>query len=113
MPVSRLDPVFRERCYGEAEGTLKEELADRFPDLADEHGVVSLERDFPGAETISEFYRRVVGGAQALLREYPDQRLAVVAHAGVLRMLLSFTRGIQPAVARTKYPLQNCEVHRY
>ncbi|MCL6622290.1 MAG: histidine phosphatase family protein [Syntrophobacterales bacterium] len=81
-------PEFRELCFGVWEGlTLTEiqayypqELAARFRDLANFR--------IPGGESLTDVQARVLPKLRELLRRHPGQSLALVAHAGVNRVIL-------------------------
>lgn len=83
----RPEPRLRERCYGVLEGMSYAEVAERraedfarwqarVPDYAPENG-----------ESLRGFHQRAVEIALALTRRHPGERIALVAHGGVLDCL--------------------------
>jgi len=51
----------------------------------------------PGAEPMRDFAARIDAGLLALHKAHAGQRLLVVSHAGVMRLLLARARGLKPA----------------
>jgi probable phosphoglycerate mutase len=84
----RLASGLRERCYGALEGLRYPDAAERFPEAY--AALVGRDVDArypPGqhvAETMREFYARVVTTLSALLAPGDLRRIAVVTHGGVL-----------------------------
>jgi len=83
----RPEPRLRERCYGVLEGMSYAEVAERraedfarwqarVPDYAPQHG-----------ESLLGFHERAVEIALSLTRRHPGERIALVAHGGVLDCL--------------------------
>ncbi|MEH6565336.1 MAG: histidine phosphatase family protein [Halopseudomonas sp.] len=51
----------------------------------------------PGAEPLRAFSQRIDAALQGLYEAYAGERLLVVSHAGVMRLLLARARGLAPA----------------
>lgn len=85
------DTALRERCYGAFEGMVDDEIRRTYPQAyADWRGRV-LDARFPAgqrvAETLQEFYDRTTQAIARIGDAYAGQRIAVVAHGGVLECL--------------------------
>jgi uncharacterized phosphatase len=77
VPIVQI-PDLVERDYGAASGLTPEERRDRFP-----------EDDVPGIEPPASVRARAVGVLETLATEYPNRRILVVAHGGVINAMLS------------------------
>jgi alpha-ribazole phosphatase len=51
----------------------------------------------PGAESLDDFVARVTAGFNSLLTDYSGQTVLVVAHAGVIRAIISHVLAMPPA----------------
>ncbi|RUL56991.1 MULTISPECIES: histidine phosphatase family protein [Lysinibacillus] len=69
---------FIERNYGEIEGLTLEERAVMYPDF-----------QCPSQETLEEVKKRVMKGINELQRLHPNKKVIVVAHGGVINIILS------------------------
>ncbi len=69
---------FRERDYGDVEGLTFTERNDKFTG-----------RDCPNQETRDSVMERVMDGMQTILDTYPDKKILLVAHGGVINLILS------------------------
>lgn len=87
-----------ERNFGSVEGLGYAELHERFPGAYSRH-LQDTDPDFrvPEAETRREFYARIGASFEALAREEPGRRLAVVCHGGVLAALYRHVHRIPAA----------------
>jgi alpha-ribazole phosphatase len=93
----QIEPRFAEVGFGAWEGKTRAEL-----EQLDQGQVNRFYRDPvnsrpPGAEPLDDFVARVSDGFARLLAEYPGQSLLVVAHAGVIRAILSHVLQMPPA----------------
>ncbi len=87
------DERLMEIGFGEWEGCTAEQLTKRDP-----HALMNFYRDPvryrpQGAETLAVFRARVAAAWDELLRR-PDEHLLIVAHAGVIRMILCQVLGM-------------------
>ncbi|EIK93683.1 phosphoglycerate/bisphosphoglycerate mutase [Pseudomonas sp. M47T1] len=93
LPLS-LAPGLQELHFGDWEGHSAADLM-----LTDERGLGLFWSDPygftpPNGEPVLDFSARVLAAVQRLNLEYPGQRLLVVSHGGVMRLLLARARGL-------------------
>lgn len=107
----RAEPRLRERCYGALENMTYAEVAEKRPeDFARWQARVP---DFapPGGESLREFHERAVEAALSVARRHPGERIAVVAHGGVLDCLYREATGMTLEAPR-QHELLNASVNR-
>jgi alpha-ribazole phosphatase len=81
-------PEFREIHFGVWEGLTFTEIAEHYPEeLASRFQDLTNFR-IPGGESLVDVRQRVVPRLQELVAAHPGQSLALVAHAGVNRVIL-------------------------
>lgn len=93
LPLS-LEPGLQELHFGDWEGRSAAELMQ-----TDERGLGLFWSDPygftpPNGEPVLEFSTRVLGAVARLHQAWPGQRLLVVSHGGVMRLLLARARGL-------------------
>lgn len=81
--------TWREMALGEFEGRLAAEVRAEHPELMAEWKRCPSTLRMPGAETLAELQRRVVGGFEEVERDYTDGHVAVVAHGFAILTLLT------------------------
>jgi len=64
---------------------------------------------FPNGESRREFHERVIGAVREIIASHSEQRLAVVAHEGVITSAVTQLTGADPN-DWTKYRLANCSI---
>jgi uncharacterized phosphatase len=69
---------FQERDFGDAEGMTKEERVAAFPD-----------KNYPNQESLESLNKRVVAGIDKIYSNYPNKKVLLVAHGGVINSILS------------------------
>jgi alpha-ribazole phosphatase/probable phosphoglycerate mutase len=87
-------PGLREIYFGQWEGLSWSEIETRDPDLAKEWIEQYPNSTAPGGESIQEFERRVRAESAFLFAAVRECPVAVVAHGGFLRVLLTSFYGI-------------------
>ncbi|WP_313054145.1 alpha-ribazole phosphatase family protein [Pseudomonas lopnurensis] len=92
-----LEPDLRELHFGEWEGHSAAELMQTSAEAlgrfwADPYGFTP-----PGGEPLADFEQRVLVALLRLQRRFAGQRLLLIGHAGVMRLLLARDRGLPPA----------------
>jgi len=95
LPVT-IEPAFREMSFGEWEGCLRTDVADRFPEL---YGVwwntPQLAR-LPGAETLDDVSRRVHDALDVLRARHDGEQVILATHGVVIRLLVLRALGLGP-----------------
>ncbi len=87
-------PEIREMNYGDAEGMTFSEIHERYPEIAELIIDLDAGLNFPGGESFKEFVKRTCRFLD-IVREYEeDQTVLIVAHGGVLRVLVCDLLGI-------------------
>jgi len=81
IPIARLDSRLREISWGQLEGTTEEERIARWG----EHWRSVTESDIEEERLVVE---RGMSALRDCLVEYPDRRVLIVSHAGILRLML-------------------------
>jgi alpha-ribazole phosphatase/probable phosphoglycerate mutase len=74
--------------FGEWEGRTAAELLAEDPERLQRFWTDPLNHTPPGAETLAEFERRVIGAWQDILAAHRGQHLLLVGHAGMMRMII-------------------------
>jgi probable phosphoglycerate mutase len=112
----RLDPALRERCYGGFEGLLYSEIERRFPAEFAAWQARNIDAVLPpGAsrgETFRQFHARATSALLAWAADHPGQRLAMVAHGGVLECAYRSALGLDLATPRT-FKIPNASINRF
>ena len=93
LPV-QVEAGVRELHFGEWEGRSAAQIMQTEADLlgrfwADPYGCTP-----PGGEPVSHFAERVQRSVEQLVRRYAGQRVLLVTHGGVMRLLLARARGL-------------------
>jgi probable phosphoglycerate mutase len=94
--VPKVEPDLREVHLGEWEGgLLRKHVAEGHP-LVTEMNVKQRWDVIPGAEPMERLAERVRAGIGRIAGAHPDQRVAVVAHGGVIGQVLATATGSTP-----------------
>lgn len=109
VPLYHL-PELRERHWGEWESLTLPELEERSPESVARYWALRARFVPPGGEALDEVDRRIARFRERLVRDDPEAAL-VVAHGGVLRLLLCGFLGLAPEQG-TRLRLDNCSVCR-
>ncbi|WP_397273694.1 histidine phosphatase family protein [Pandoraea pnomenusa] len=110
LPLVRT-PQLRERHYGAFETHVPDEIQALYPQ--DYARWQSRDPDFviPGGESTRGFHERITAFVEQLLRDHAGQRLALVAHGGVLDCCYRLATGLALGEPRT-HALLNASVNR-
>jgi alpha-ribazole phosphatase/probable phosphoglycerate mutase len=74
--------------FGDIEGLTYPDIEERFPEVFRSWMNQPTQTKFPNGESFAEMRERVLGVLASLLSRHPHQSVAVVTHAGVIRVLL-------------------------
>jgi len=81
-------PELLEINFGKVEGLSFNEISERHPELVRDWPTRDPSFRFPEGESVSDLDRRVVKFLSRLEKHTPEDTVLVVAHAGVLRLLI-------------------------
>ncbi|WP_245932363.1 histidine phosphatase family protein [Isoalcanivorax indicus] len=98
LPLS-VNPALREISFGDWEGLTPEQVEARDGGRLAAFWADAERHPPPGGEPISLFHQRVAAAWHALLDTPPAEHLLIVAHGGVIRMILAEVLGLSPARA--------------
>lgn len=99
------DPRFMEIGFGEWEGRGRDELAAEQPGAIERFYADPIANRPPGAEPLNEFRARIAGAFKDTVTQYAGNRVLIVGHAGVIRMVVRETLDIPLAhVYRLQVP---------
>lgn len=93
-PRIERDPRWLETDVGLAEGLTFDEVAERFPALAQALATGTASIDWPGGETAAELEHRIAGAWEAVLAS--GRPTIVVSHAGSVRVAIALATGKRP-----------------
>jgi alpha-ribazole phosphatase len=96
LPV-HCEQRFCEVGFGAWEGKDREEVEQQFPGQLAKFYRDPVNQRPPGAEPLDEFLSRVQNGFDELLPRFAGQTVLIVAHAGVIRAIMSHALEIPPA----------------
>jgi len=74
--------------FGDLEGLTYEEIQKRYPDIFESWMTRPTETQFPNGESFQQMSVRVLRAFDSLTSNHRNQSIVVVAHSGVIRLLL-------------------------
>jgi alpha-ribazole phosphatase len=94
----RQDPRLREVNFGDWEGLTYTEIKEKYPD-----SLATWERDVyssspPNGETLADLAQRVQSFLDDLPQKHNDQTILVVAHGGVLQVMICLALKLSPTM---------------
>lgn len=101
-----IDDRLIERCNGELEGKLKNEI-DVFPDFNNPNDTRF------GIEPLNAFKKRINSFLDEVVKKYKGKNILVVTHAGVCLYVRCYFEGEPEGNLLERYKLKNCEVLSY
>lgn len=105
-----IHPGLAEMNFGDAEGLRLDEMAERYPQLAERFQDLSdHEVGFPSGETRRGFHTRVRMALDEIVSEHQGERLVVVAHGGVIASLVAQLLDADPNDWQ-RYHVANCSI---
>lgn len=87
-------PEIREVDFGKLEGLTFDEICKQYPEIARRWRERSYDFEYPGGEPQKIFFQRVLGFLDRLDSHESNKNILVVAHSGVLRLLLCEMLGL-------------------
>jgi alpha-ribazole phosphatase/probable phosphoglycerate mutase len=90
-------PDFRELDFGDFEGRTYDEIAATHPELYRQWMETPTEVRFPNGESFAQMRVRVLDECRVILARHHDQTVGIVAHGGVIRIILADALGIPDA----------------
>ncbi|NMM37444.1 MAG: histidine phosphatase family protein [Glaciimonas sp.] len=110
------DVGLRERCYGAFEGLYYSEISQHYPAAFVAWQARDIDAVFPPGERTGEsfrnFYARCVAVILYWARQYPGQKIALVAHGGVLECAYRAALALPLSTPRN-FPVLNASVNRF
>lgn len=105
------EPGLRERGFGLLEGLQRDEVGQRYPQIARRWQQRDIHFEPVGGESLAHFYQRCIATVDRLAQAHAGRSLALVAHGGVLDCLYrAATR--QPLDAPRTWRLDNASINR-
>ncbi len=105
-----LMPGLQEMHFGDAEMLTYTEIRMRWPLLLDEEVNRDLaEFRWPNGESDVEFMARILDTMNSVMETYPNQRIAMVCHGGVIAQVLNFLDGGGRA-GHMRFSIVNCSI---
>ncbi|MFD0321866.1 histidine phosphatase family protein [Lysobacter gummosus] len=92
LPLS-LEPRLREYHFGQWQGKPVDAIAAEESDALARFWADPVAHPPPGAERFADFAARLTAAADEIVRGYAGQRVLVVTHGGVIRLLRCLTAG--------------------
>jgi alpha-ribazole phosphatase len=89
-----IEEDLREIGFGEWEGLTARQVQDRYDDHLNQFWQDPINFAPPGGEPLSGFYHRVIRGFDHWQRRLTGERVLVICHGGVIRMVLARVLGI-------------------
>lgn len=85
-----LDKRLLEFDYGEWDGALLSEMAQKYPDAIDPWGKAdgNYIKYAPHGESMDELEKRCASFLDEIIKKYPDEKVLVVAHGTLIRMMV-------------------------
>jgi probable phosphoglycerate mutase len=109
------EPGLRERCFGGFEGLRPVDIAQQYPEDYARWRALDISARYPQgertAETLQEFYDRVNAALDRVITSGSYQKIAIVAHGGVLDCIYRRAQGIALNVPRN-FDMLNASVNR-
>ena len=106
------DPQLRERNYGIYEGHPWRSLTQLPDEPEPEINLRNPNLEVPEGESLIVFHERVISTFNRIASERPTQRLAIVAHGGVIEMVWRHMQKIELSIPRSA-PILNASVNHF
>lgn len=110
LQVETVDSL-AEMNFGDLEGMTYEEAEERFPAVYQSWMTQPMETQFPNGESYRQMRDRVLATFDRILQRHHNQPIAVVAHAGVNRIILCRALSI-PEAKMFELAQPHCAINR-
>lgn len=110
--VFNQDAQLRERNYGIYEGHPWQNLIQLPDQPSPEINLRNPKLDVPEGESLTVFHERVIQAFNRIATERPTQRLAIIAHGGVIEMVWRYIKKIELTTPRSERIL-NASVNHF
>lgn len=107
----QLEPAFQELHFGDWEGQTAAQVYEHSPELLAAFWQDPYALTPAHAESMQHFSDRVLSALQRLQCSYAGQRVLLISHAGVMRLLLARAQGL-PAAQLLQVPVDYASLHR-
>jgi alpha-ribazole phosphatase len=87
-------PEFRELDFGDFEGRPWDDIAASHPEVYRQWMETPTRVQFPNGESFTQMRARVLAAYRALLAQHDGQTIGVIAHGGVVRIVLADALGV-------------------
>lgn len=98
-----IDEDLREIGFGEWEGLTAEQVQQGYGDQLNRFWQDSINHIPPGGEAVADFHERVTRGFKHWQEKLAGQKILIVCHGGVIRMILADILGIPLAKSFTGF----------
>lgn len=117
---THIDAALRERCFGDFEGKLYSELPEIYPEEYAHWRLRDPDFHFPAklddakniGESIREFQQRTVDCIEIYAKQFTGQKIALVAHGGVLECAYRAAMNL-PLDAERTITIFNASINRF
>lgn len=96
---------FKEICFGDWEGKTREQVEQEYGDHQANFWRDAENLAPPNAETIQDFYQRIGDSWQHWSEQLAGQKVLLVCHGGVIRMVLGHVLGLTPSNAMAGFQI--------
>jgi alpha-ribazole phosphatase len=110
LAVEAVDDL-AEMNFGDLEGLRYEEAQERFPAVYHSWMTRPTETQFPNGESYRQMSARVLRAFDSILQRHRNQSIGIVAHAGVIRVVLRRALSI-PDSEIFRLAQQHCAINR-
>jgi alpha-ribazole phosphatase len=91
------NPNWREIGVGQWEGLTMKRVHDENPELVKQLFADPSSFQYPGGESFANFTARIQSALEDLLSQHAGDRIALVTHGGVCRMIIANVLGVPPS----------------
>lgn len=85
----------KETNFGRWEGLTYKEIDEQFHEVMDGWRTNPMDTKIPGGESLGEVAQRCRAGMEKVISENPGKNVLVVAHGGIIRIIVSTVLGMQ------------------